>query len=187
VGERSRGRYATQTDSPRHDGTPHRGLRVRRWGLGSVHRASSIMGHFLSRRAKPSVTIRDFRVAVYLAGLGVVAQQRVAAGAGHAQRASALLPATALLSLALLALLGRRVALAALRGLPLRLVLEARPCEHHLPHAHQRVGYSQCMLEASAACSFQSLYRCFSSGVYHVADRSSMHLNVAPSFADRAG
>ena len=38
VGDRSRGRYATPADSPRHDGTPYRGLRVRRWGLGFAHR-----------------------------------------------------------------------------------------------------------------------------------------------------
>jgi hypothetical protein len=50
VGDRSRGRYATPADSPLHDGTPYRGLRVRRWGLGFVHR---LKGHFLSRRAKP--------------------------------------------------------------------------------------------------------------------------------------
>jgi hypothetical protein len=37
VGGRSRGRYATPADFPRHDGTSYRGLRVRRWGLGSVH------------------------------------------------------------------------------------------------------------------------------------------------------
>jgi hypothetical protein len=31
------GRYATPADSPRHDGSPYRRLRVRRWGLGFVH------------------------------------------------------------------------------------------------------------------------------------------------------
>jgi hypothetical protein len=35
VGDRSRGRYATSADFPlHHDGTPYRGLHVRRWGLG---------------------------------------------------------------------------------------------------------------------------------------------------------
>jgi hypothetical protein len=42
VGDRSRGRYATPADSPRHDCTPYRGLRARRWGLGFVHRSRTI-------------------------------------------------------------------------------------------------------------------------------------------------
>jgi hypothetical protein len=52
-GGRSRGRFATPADSPRHDGTPYRapgtGLRVRLSGLGFVHRSRAI----LSRLAKP--------------------------------------------------------------------------------------------------------------------------------------
>jgi hypothetical protein len=42
VGDRSRGRYATPADFPPHAGTPYRGLRVRRWGLGFVHRSRAI-------------------------------------------------------------------------------------------------------------------------------------------------
>jgi hypothetical protein len=47
VGDRSRGRYATPADSPRHDGTPYRGLHVR------CERFVSFKGHFLSPRPKP--------------------------------------------------------------------------------------------------------------------------------------
>ena len=43
VGDRSRGRYATPAEIPRHDGTPYRGLRVRRWGLGCVHHSWTIL------------------------------------------------------------------------------------------------------------------------------------------------
>jgi hypothetical protein len=43
VGDRSRGRYATPADFAIHDGTPYRGLRVRRWGLGFVHRSRTIL------------------------------------------------------------------------------------------------------------------------------------------------
>jgi hypothetical protein len=50
VGDRSRGRYATPLDFPLNDGTPYRGLRVRRWGLGFC---PSFKDHSLSRRAKP--------------------------------------------------------------------------------------------------------------------------------------
>jgi hypothetical protein len=35
----SRGRFATPADSPLHDGAPYRGLHVRGWGLGFVHRS----------------------------------------------------------------------------------------------------------------------------------------------------
>jgi hypothetical protein len=35
----SRGRYVTPADSPLHDGSPYRELRVGRWGLGCVHRS----------------------------------------------------------------------------------------------------------------------------------------------------
>ena len=57
VGDRSRGRFATPADFPRHDGTSYRRLRVRRWGLGFC---PLFKGHFLSRRANPNVTIRIF-------------------------------------------------------------------------------------------------------------------------------
>jgi pentatricopeptide repeat protein len=40
----SRGRFATPADFPRHDSTPYRGLRGRRWGLGCVHRSRPIFG-----------------------------------------------------------------------------------------------------------------------------------------------
>jgi hypothetical protein len=43
VGDRSRGRFATPADSPLHDGTPYRGLRVRRWDMGLVHRTRTIL------------------------------------------------------------------------------------------------------------------------------------------------
>ena len=61
VGDRSRGRFATPADFPRHDGTPYRRLRARRWGLGFVHRSRTIFC-----RAVPnlSVTIRNFCIAV---------------------------------------------------------------------------------------------------------------------------
>jgi hypothetical protein len=39
VGDRSRGRFATPADFPLHDCNPYRGLRVRRWGMGFVHRS----------------------------------------------------------------------------------------------------------------------------------------------------
>ena len=57
MGDRSRGRYATPAEFPRHDGTPYRELRVRRWGLGFVHRSRTILC-----RAVPnlSVSIRTF-------------------------------------------------------------------------------------------------------------------------------
>jgi hypothetical protein len=42
VVERSRP-FATPADFPLHDGTPFRGLRVRRWGLGFVHRSRAIL------------------------------------------------------------------------------------------------------------------------------------------------
>jgi hypothetical protein len=56
VGGRSRGRFATRADSPQHDDTSYRGLRVRRWGLGFVHRSRAIFC-----RAVPNlkVTIRN--------------------------------------------------------------------------------------------------------------------------------
>ena len=43
VGDRSRGRFATPADSPLHDGTPYRGLHVRRWGLGFVRHSRTIL------------------------------------------------------------------------------------------------------------------------------------------------
>ena len=42
VGDRSRDHFATPADFPLHDGSPYRGLRVRRWGLGFVHRSRTI-------------------------------------------------------------------------------------------------------------------------------------------------
>jgi hypothetical protein len=59
VGDRSRGRYATPADFPRHDGTAYRGLRVRRWGLFIVQ------GDIFCRAVpSPKATIRDFCIAV---------------------------------------------------------------------------------------------------------------------------
>jgi hypothetical protein len=43
VADRSRRRFATPADFPLHDGTPYRGLRVRRWGLGFLHRSRSTL------------------------------------------------------------------------------------------------------------------------------------------------
>jgi hypothetical protein len=62
VGGRSRGRFATPADFPLHDCSPGRGLRVRRWGLGFVHRPRTIFCrpvHYLLR------TIRIFCIAVH--------------------------------------------------------------------------------------------------------------------------
>jgi hypothetical protein len=42
VGDRSRGRFATPADFPQHDGTPYRGLHVRRERLGFVPRSRAI-------------------------------------------------------------------------------------------------------------------------------------------------
>jgi multidrug resistance efflux pump len=66
VGDRSRGRFATPTDSPLHDGSPYWGLHARRWGLGFVHRSRTILC-----RAVPNlnVTIRNSCVAVQVACL----------------------------------------------------------------------------------------------------------------------
>jgi hypothetical protein len=47
---RSRGRYATPADFLLHGDTPYRGLRVRRWGLGCVHRSRAT---FCRAVAKP--------------------------------------------------------------------------------------------------------------------------------------
>jgi hypothetical protein len=58
VGDRSRGRHATSADSPLHDGTPYRGLRVRRWGFRFVHR----QGPF-SVAPCQTLAIRNFCVA----------------------------------------------------------------------------------------------------------------------------
>jgi hypothetical protein len=49
------GRYATPADFPLHDGTAYRGLRVRRGGLGFVHRPRTV---FCRRRAKPLLESR---------------------------------------------------------------------------------------------------------------------------------
>ena len=43
-----------------HGGTPYRGLRERRWGLGFVARARTILCRAVPN---PSVTIRNFRIA----------------------------------------------------------------------------------------------------------------------------
>jgi hypothetical protein len=61
VGDRSRGRYATPADSPRHDGTPYRGLRVRRWGLGFVHHSRTIL---YRPRQTPTLRFANFCIAV---------------------------------------------------------------------------------------------------------------------------
>jgi hypothetical protein len=69
VGDRSRGRYATPADFPGRDGTPYRGLRVRHWGLGFVHRSRTILCRPVpypnpNHNPNPTITIRDFVVAV---------------------------------------------------------------------------------------------------------------------------
>jgi hypothetical protein len=51
--DRSRGDYATPADSPLHDGTPYRGLHVRRWGLGFVRHSRTILC-----RAVPNLALR---------------------------------------------------------------------------------------------------------------------------------
>jgi hypothetical protein len=48
--------------SLRHDGTPYRGLRVRRWGLGFVHRSRAI---FCRPVPNARVTIRNFVSSLY--------------------------------------------------------------------------------------------------------------------------
>jgi hypothetical protein len=53
--------YATPADLPLHDGTPYRGLHVRRWGLGFVHRSRTILCHAVPNLI---VTIRNFCIAV---------------------------------------------------------------------------------------------------------------------------
>jgi hypothetical protein len=53
--------FATPADFPRHEGTPYRRLRARRWGLGFVHRSRII---FCRAVTNPSVTIRNFFIAV---------------------------------------------------------------------------------------------------------------------------
>jgi hypothetical protein len=61
-GESLTGRYATPADFLLHDGTPYRRLRVRRWGLGFVHRSR---GHSLSPLCQTfCVPIRNFYTAV---------------------------------------------------------------------------------------------------------------------------
>jgi hypothetical protein len=102
VGGRSRGRFATPADFPRHDGTPYRGLRVRRWGLGFFHHSRTIFC-----RAVPnlSVTIRNFFIAAggrgavaAVAALAALGPRRAHprarhAGAGRAGRRQSLSPA----------------------------------------------------------------------------------------------
>jgi hypothetical protein len=53
----SRGRFAMPADSPRHDGSPYRGLHARRWGLGVVHRSRSILC-----RAVPNLSVANSRL-----------------------------------------------------------------------------------------------------------------------------
>jgi hypothetical protein len=50
VGDRSRGRFATPADSPRHDYSPYSHVHVRRECLGFVRRSKY---HFLPPRAQP--------------------------------------------------------------------------------------------------------------------------------------
>jgi hypothetical protein len=61
VRDRSRGRYATPADFLLHDGTSYRGLRVRHWGLGFVHRSRAI---FCRPRAKPKLKSHLLQTAV---------------------------------------------------------------------------------------------------------------------------
>jgi hypothetical protein len=51
VGDRSRGRYATPANFPRHDGTPYRGLRARPCGLGFVHRSRTVICRAVPNRS----------------------------------------------------------------------------------------------------------------------------------------
>jgi hypothetical protein len=57
VGDRSRGRFATPADSPRHDCSPCSHLHVRRGSLGFVRRSRAI---FCRPVPIPDVTIRSF-------------------------------------------------------------------------------------------------------------------------------
>jgi hypothetical protein len=68
VGDRSRGRYATPADFSRHGGTPYRGLRVRRWGLGFVHHSRAIFC-----RAVPNLTLRFATSPSLYSGMGAAA------------------------------------------------------------------------------------------------------------------
>jgi hypothetical protein len=66
VGDRSRARFATPADSPRHDGTPYRGLHVRRESLGfglrlaqaktgAMHGVSSLCGYLSDGHGSPGI------------------------------------------------------------------------------------------------------------------------------------
>jgi hypothetical protein len=100
VGDRSRGRYATPADSPRHDGTPYRGLHVRRWGLGFVHRSRTII-YVAPSCQTLNIMIRNFCIAAGALGRaargahgGAARGDRGAGGGGlgpHARRGSLLL------------------------------------------------------------------------------------------------
>jgi hypothetical protein len=56
-GDRSRGRFATPTDSPLHDGSTYSHVHARRERLGFVHRSGTV---FCRSVPNPNVTIRNF-------------------------------------------------------------------------------------------------------------------------------
>jgi hypothetical protein len=74
-------------DFPRHDGSAYWGLRVRRWGLGFVHRSRTILC-----RAVPnlSVTFANFLIAV---GVRVVGRKARQAGDARSLRSEDATPA----------------------------------------------------------------------------------------------
>ena len=66
VGDRSRGRFATPAGFPLHDGTPYRGLHVRRESLGfglrlaqaktgAMHGVSSLCGYLSDGHGSPGI------------------------------------------------------------------------------------------------------------------------------------
>ena len=65
MGDRSRGRYATPAEFPRHDGSPYRELHVRCECLGCVHRSRVIFCRAVSNL---NVTIRNFCIAIAVWG-----------------------------------------------------------------------------------------------------------------------
>jgi hypothetical protein len=77
----SRGRDAAPADSPLHDGTPYRRLRVRRWGLSIVQGPFSV-----APCPNPKVTIRNCCIAVQvLPALAARLQERELCAASHEQ------------------------------------------------------------------------------------------------------
>jgi hypothetical protein len=89
VGDRSRGRFTTPADFPRHGGAPYRGLRVRRWGLGFAHRSRATLCRAVPN---PSVTIRNFCIAVLQCTLpGFTHTHGPNRGGGHLQQLAVLL------------------------------------------------------------------------------------------------